>query len=67
MSRLEDLQPNAADRDLGPANIAEGHATGTRRDYANFISIARRSVAETGTFLLLAVRAKLLSQQQAAP
>ena len=50
-----------------PANIAEGHARGTRRDYANFISIARGSVAETETFLLLAVRAKLLSEQQAAP
>jgi four helix bundle protein len=50
-----------------PANIAEGHARGTRRDYANFISIARGSVAETETFLLLAVRAKLLSEPQAAP
>ena len=50
-----------------PANIAEGHARGTRRDYANFISIARGSLAETGTFLLLAVRAKLLSGQQVAP
>lgn len=48
-----------------PANIAEGHARGTRRDYANFISIARGSVAET--FLLLAVRAKLLSEDQATP
>jgi four helix bundle protein len=49
-----------------PANIAEGHARGTRRDYANFISIARGSVAETETFLLLAVRTELLTEQEAA-
>jgi len=43
-----------------PANIAEGYQRGTRRDYANFISIARGSLAETETFLLLASRAGLL-------
>lgn len=43
-----------------PANIAEGYQRGTRRDYANFISIARGSLAETETFLLLAGRAGLL-------
>ena len=42
-----------------PANIAEGYQRGTRRDYANFISIARGSLAETETFLLLASRAGL--------
>ena len=41
-------------------NIAEGYQRGTRRDYANFISIARGSLAETETFLLLASRAGLL-------
>ena len=50
-----------------PANIAEGHARGTRRDYANFVSIAGGSLAEAETFLLLAVRVKLLSEPQAAP
>jgi four helix bundle protein len=29
-----------------PANIAEGHARATRKDYAHFISIARGSTAE---------------------
>lgn len=50
-----------------PANIAEGHSRGTRRVYAHFISIARGSVAETETFLLLAIRADLLSKEQAGP
>ena len=50
-----------------PANIAEGNARGTRRDYAHFVSIARGSLAEAETFLLLAVGVKLLSEHQAAP
>lgn len=36
-----------------PANIAEGHGRGTRRDYAHFVSIAKDSLAELETFLLL--------------
>lgn len=36
-----------------PANLAEGHGRGTRRDYANFVSIAKGSLAELETFLLL--------------
>ncbi len=39
-----------------PANVAEGHARSTRKDYANFVAIARGSLAETETFLLLAQR-----------
>src|SRR5262245_35763305 len=29
-----------------PANIAEGHVRGTRNDYAQFVSIARESLAD---------------------
>ncbi|HZT50075.1 MAG TPA: four helix bundle protein [Hyphomicrobiaceae bacterium] len=47
-----------------PANIAEGHARGTRKDYAHFISIARGSLAETETILLLLVDVELLSNER---
>ncbi|HVY19140.1 MAG TPA: four helix bundle protein [Bauldia sp.] len=47
-----------------PANIAEGNARGTRKDYANFISIARGSLAETETLLMLAVRTTLLAEAE---
>ena len=36
-----------------PANIAEGNARASRKDYANFVSIARGSAAELETLLLL--------------
>jgi four helix bundle protein len=49
-----------------PANIAEGNARGTRKDYANFVSIARGSLAETETLLYLAVRTSLLPEDEAA-
>lgn len=38
------------------ANIAEGHARSTAKDFANFLAIARGSLADTETFILLAVR-----------
>ena len=49
-----------------PANIAEGHARSTRRDYANFLAIAKGSLMETETFLMLALRLGYVSDQQAA-
>lgn len=47
-----------------PANIAEGFQRGTRKDYARFIGIARGSLGETQTFLLLAVRVGHLNQTE---
>jgi four helix bundle protein len=49
-----------------PANIAEGNARGTRKDYAHFVAIARGSLAETETFLLLAIRLRFLDEARAA-
>jgi four helix bundle protein len=50
-----------------PANIAEGHARATRRDYANFLAIAKGSLMEVETFLMLAVRLKYVSEEAAKP
>jgi four helix bundle protein len=49
-----------------PANIAEGHARGTRKDYANFINIARGSLAEVETLLELAYSVGLLKPADVA-
>ncbi len=50
-----------------PANIAEGHARATRKDYAHFVSIARGSAAELETLLLLSVRTGLLPETAVQP
>jgi four helix bundle protein len=50
-----------------PANIAEGHGRGTRKDYAHFVSIARGSLAETETILLLLIEVDLLPNEQIQP
>ena len=49
-----------------PANIAEGHMRGTRKDYAHFIAMSRGSLAEVETLLMLAMRTKLLGNEKAA-
>ncbi len=49
-----------------PANVAEGWMRSSRKDYARFISIARGSLAEAETFLLLSVRTGLLSDKDTA-
>ena len=48
-----------------PANIAEGHARGSARDYANFLAIAKGSLMETETFLMLAIRLDYVTSEQA--
>ena len=50
-----------------PANIAEGNARGSRRDYANFLAIAKGSLNETETFMILALRLGYLREQELAP
>ena len=39
-----------------PANIAEGHARSSTKDYLRFVAIAIGSLAETATFIELAGR-----------
>jgi four helix bundle protein len=50
-----------------PANIAEGHGRGTRKDYASYIAIAKGSVLEAATLLELAVRLSFTSSDGARP
>jgi four helix bundle protein len=49
-----------------PANIAEGSRRGSRKDYAQFVAIARGSVGEVETFLLIAIRLGYISKDEAA-
>ncbi len=50
-----------------PANIAEGNARNSRREYAHFLSIAKGSLMETETFVLLADRLGYVRGSGAAP
>lgn len=50
-----------------PANIAEGRGRFTRKEYANFVSIARGSLMETRNYLTIAVRVGYLSEADSAP
>jgi four helix bundle protein len=47
-----------------PANIAEGNRRGTRRDYAHFISVARGSLAELETYVLIMERRRYVPSEQ---
>jgi four helix bundle protein len=48
-----------------PASITEGNARGSRKEHAQHVSIARGSLAEAETFLVLAVRTGLLRSDEA--
>ena len=50
-----------------PSNIAEGFGRETGKDYANFLVIARGSVFETETHLLLCVRIHYLEAEEVQP
>ena len=45
-----------------PADIAAGRVRGSRKEYSRHVGIARGSLAETETFLILAMRANLLPE-----
>ncbi len=48
-----------------PANIAEGHARSTRKDFANFLAMARGSLMEADTLLGVAVRRRYITDSDA--
>ena len=50
-----------------PSNIAEGHARSSTQEFHRFLSIARGSLAEVETQLLIAQRLGYLSNDQLAP
>jgi four helix bundle protein len=48
-----------------PANIAEGQARATARDFANFLPIAKGSLMETETLLMVAQRRGYVTESDA--
>lgn len=50
-----------------PANIAEGKGRATQRDYAHFVAIARGSLMETETYVMLSIRLGYVGQVEAKP
>jgi four helix bundle protein len=50
-----------------PANIAEGNARSSPREYAHFLSISKGSLMEAETFLFLAIRLGYVSPEDARP
>ncbi|HEU0196312.1 MAG TPA: four helix bundle protein [Nevskiaceae bacterium] len=50
-----------------PANIAEGAERNGTAEFLQFLGIASGSLAETETFLILAQRLRMLTEQQVKP
>lgn len=50
-----------------PANIAEGYGRGSRGEYLQFLRIARGSLNELETHLLLAVRVDVAQEVEVCP
>ena len=48
-----------------PANIAEGQVRSTAKDFANFLAVAKGSLMETETLLMVAVRRGYVSDSDA--
>ena len=50
-----------------PANIAEGQSRSTARDFAHFLTVARSSLMETETLLMVAVRRGYATEANTGP
>lgn len=50
-----------------PSNIAEGHSRSSRNEYIHFLSIARGSLSELETQILLAQRINYFNDEQTKP
>jgi len=50
-----------------PANIAEGYGRSHRGDYLRFLSIARGSLCEVETLLIISVRRHYIERDSAVP
>jgi four helix bundle protein len=50
-----------------PANIAEGHARPGAREYTQFVSVAKGSLMEVETYVLIAIRSRYVTNDAADP